>query len=562
MYKSWVLVFSVLVLLPIRWLTDLMPKETHPLLPVLPLVALVTCGELVLNNPTVSPAGPYCPGTSITISFTGTNLPEGDNIQVFWDQSSTFNPFNSQGTQIGSIPIDYTCSTCPTIMAVMFNPATCSSMYPNDEQNEFMVLGSGCGFNVSNFQLNPSVGGAGVNDSIGGSQGCGWSLANATTAVAFLTSNGTNCSGNIFAAGPGTNIPGGAIVIAFSDAFGPNVPFNFQSLCETGMPIYVISSSCDRNTNFGAYSNTLTSSPSYTLSGCSSGNTFTYNSPPPPMNSGVNNVVALGGSSFVQSSSCTDPGLSSLNFADIPIATASLNYTIPAGICGSGSGTMTYYVSGMISQNAPCSNTIYTPPSNLSLSVACPAIITPAGPFCASGSPVQLSASPTGGTWSGGAYISSTGVFNPALANIGNNTVTYTVAPCGSVSATIVVNDAPIISGSVDTTNVACTGLATGQAVFTGSINGGSNVTYDWDNADTPGNEVYPDDNSFGLSNVIAGNYYFIATSDNGCADTLEFSIGVFDPVTYDVQIFPINCFGQTGGINLYNIVSPGIFNL
>jgi len=74
MYKAWVLIFSLTVLLPVRWLVDVMPKgqNASPIVPVLPLVALIVCGELVLNNPTVSPAGPYCPGSNITISFTGT----------------------------------------------------------------------------------------------------------------------------------------------------------------------------------------------------------------------------------------------------------------------------------------------------------------------------------------------------------------------------------------------------------------------------------------------------------------------------------------------------------
>ena len=415
MYKTWVLIFSFTVLLPARWLADAMPRTTSPIIPILPLVAMITCGELVLNNPTVSPAGPYCEGSNITISFTGTNLPDGDNIQVFWDPNSGFNPFAGGGTQIGTIPIDYNCSTCPAIQAVMLNPATCNGANPADEQNEFMVMSSGCGFNVSNFQLNPSVGGFGINDSIGGSQGCQWSLASASAAVANLIANGTNCTGNIFAAGPGTDIPGGAIVVVFSDATGPTVPYDFSALCATGMPIYVLNSSCDRV--LGAYSNTTASTPSYTLAGCSSGNTYSYGMPPNPANSGINSIVSVAGS-FISTSSCSDPGLSSINFPDIPIATASLNFTIPAGTCGAPGSSMTYYVSGMISQNAPCSNTIYTPPSALSLTVACPVLLTP-GPFCASAGFVQLMTDTGGGTWSGSPFVTSTGLFNATAAGPG-----------------------------------------------------------------------------------------------------------------------------------------------
>ena len=172
MYKTWLYLISIAIALPTRWFPDALAKVPGPIWPAAAAVAAIACGELVLNNPTVSPSGPYCPGQTIQISFTGTNLPEGDNIQVFWDTNSGYNPFGGGGTQIGSIPIDYTCTTCPTILAVMVNPATCSGANPNDEQNEFMLMNSGCGFNVSNLQINPSVGGTGVNDSIGGSQGC------------------------------------------------------------------------------------------------------------------------------------------------------------------------------------------------------------------------------------------------------------------------------------------------------------------------------------------------------------------------------------------------------
>ena len=252
MYRTWLFLFSIAVILPLRWFPTVFPKVPPAVWPASAAILAVTCGELVLNNPTVSPSGPYCAGQTIQITFTGTNLPEGDNIQVFWDTNSGFNPFGGQGTLLGSIPIDYTCTTCPTILAVMVNPATCNGAYPNDEQNEFMLMNSGCGFNVSSLQINPSVGGSGVNDSIGGSQGCGFSSSTAGIVANFIA-NSTGCTGNIFAAGPTTQIPGGAIVLIFNDATGPGIPYDFSSLCATGMPIYVLNSTCDRL--LGAYSN-------------------------------------------------------------------------------------------------------------------------------------------------------------------------------------------------------------------------------------------------------------------------------------------------------------------
>ena len=73
--------------------------------------------------------------------------------------------------------------------------------------------------------------------------------------------------------------------------------------------------------------------------------------------------------------------------------------------------------------------------------------INPVAPLCSNGAPVGLTASISGGTWSGGPYVSPTGTFNPTLASLGNNTVTYTV------------------------TNGGCTAQATAQVAVSGTPN-------------------------------------------------------------------------------------------
>ena len=308
MYKAVVLIFTIGILLPLRWIPNLLSSTRDLALPA--TIALVSCSELVLGNPTMSPSGPYCSGSTVSISFTGTNLPDGDSIQIFIDDNSTYNPFSGGGDKIGSIPIEYNCTTCPTILAVNVN--ACNSV-GSDEENEFMMLRSGSGFNVSDLIINPSVGGSGANDSIGGSQGCQFA-ANTTAIVNNIISNSTDCTGNIFSAGPGTEIPAGAIVVVFNDSNGPSISFDFSSLCASGLPVYILQSTCNRL--LGAYSNSAASSPSYTLPGCTSGNTFSYNTPPTP-GSTTSNVVALGGGSFVQTSTCADPGLSGINYPNI-----------------------------------------------------------------------------------------------------------------------------------------------------------------------------------------------------------------------------------------------------
>src|SRR5687768_16529660 len=163
MYRAWVLVFSIGILLPMRWLPFLLPKAKNITLPA--TLALITCGELVLGNPTLSPPGPFCAGDVIDITFTGVNLPDGEDIQIFIDDNSTYNPFSGGGDLIGSIPIEYNCTTCPTLLGLMNNP--CNN-YPTDDDQEFMLLHSGCGFDVDGLVINTNAGSAN-NDSIGGS---------------------------------------------------------------------------------------------------------------------------------------------------------------------------------------------------------------------------------------------------------------------------------------------------------------------------------------------------------------------------------------------------------
>jgi gliding motility-associated-like protein len=75
--------------------------------------------------------------------------------------------------------------------------------------------------------------------------------------------------------------------------------------------------------------------------------------------------------------------------------------------------------------------------------------ITPlAQPLCADAAPVQLNATPAGGTWSGN--ISPTGIFNPATAGIGDHIITYAYTDANNCSAddviTVTVVPIPIVT--------------------------------------------------------------------------------------------------------------------
>lgn len=99
-------------------------------------------------------------------------------------------------------------------------------------------------------------------------------------------------------------------------------------------------------------------------------------------------------------------------------------------------------------------------------------VINPTGIICSSGGSIGLSSNISGGTWSGGPYVSASGTFNPALASVGNNSVTYTV-----------------VSG-------VCTAQSTAQI----AVSGGPNV-----NILTPAPFCENDSPDFVLANIPGG---------------------------------------------------------
>jgi gliding motility-associated-like protein len=88
---------------------------------------------------------------------------------------------------------------------------------------------------------------------------------------------------------------------------------------------------------------------------------------------------------------------------------------------------------------------------------------------CVTDGPITLTAATAGGTWSG-TGVSATGVFNPATAGVGLETVTYTLA-CGSESIAINVN--------------ACANLTVCQETNGQLTVSGGSPTYTWSQGTT-----------------------------------------------------------------------------
>jgi gliding motility-associated-like protein len=186
---------------------------------------------------------------------------------------------------------------------------------------------------------------------------------------------------------------------------------------------------------------------------------------------------------------------------------------------GNGTFTVTYTTAG------PCAD-VQT--FVVTISATTDATITAAGPFCANDAPVTLTAATGGGTWTAscGACITTGGVFDPALATIGANTVTYTISgSCGATdNETITVNAAqdatfsyPAAAYCLTDTDPTPTITGTTGGIFTisgtGVINAGTGVV--------------------DLSASGAGNFTVTYTTAGPCADVATFGITIsnsFDP--------------------------------
>lgn len=92
-----------------------------------------------------------------------------------------------------------------------------------------------------------------------------------------------------------------------------------------------------------------------------------------------------------------------------------------------------------------------------------PPVISPAGPYCKYDPAEILNANIVGGVWSGtGITDISLGMFDPSVADIGNNSVYYSLPNAGNCprvdTITIVVNDSPVSNAGNDIT--ICSGAS------------------------------------------------------------------------------------------------------
>ena len=128
------------------------------------------------------------------------------------------------------------------------------------------------------------------------------------------------------------------------------------------------------------------------------------------------------------------------------------------------------------------------------------------GPLCVNASPIQLTASPPGGTFSGTGVSGST--FNPATAGAGSHLITYTFSASGCIktaTTNIVVNANPTATVNSPT---KCTNDAAVTITATPGSGAGTDYNYAWT---VPGGANPGNVQSF--TTGIAGTYSVVITN-------------------------------------------------
>jgi len=218
----------------------------------------------------------------------------------------------------------------------------------------------------------------------------------------------------------------------------------------------------------------------------------------PQANAGLNQSICQG-QTVNLSGSFTNSNTGSETFAWTPSTNLTNTTTLTPTYTANSTQTYTLTVTSGICSSTDNVVVTMLPQSN--------ATINAAGPYCADVAPVVLTAAQTGGTWSGpGITNSSTGAFNPALANVGNNTITYSIAgSCPSTDTQVIIINA-VPNGTITPAGPFCQSAL--PATLTSASTGGTWSGTGINNATT---------GSFGSTTLAANSYTVTYNTGGNC---------------------------------------------
>lgn len=217
--------------------------------------------------------------------------------------------------------------------------------------------------------------------------------------------------------------------------------------------------------------------------------------------------------------------------------TNATNGTFDPVIAGVGTHTITYTIAG------PCGDTETT---SITVNANADATITLVGPYCQGDASVNLVGATTGGTWSGtGITNVTTGVFDPSVAGVGTQTITYTISGvCGDTKTTsITVN--PNANATITPVGPYCISdpSITLTAVDAGGTWSGTGIT----NAIT---------GTFDPSIAGAGTHTITYTISGACGDVKTTTIDV--NASFNATITPDGPYCETDPAVTLTAVDPG----
>lgn len=511
-----------------------------------------------------------CPGDTITINTTGNNLPVGGTIDWYQSPFSDFNPYNSEGTFLGSSVLPggngANCpEVCPDLLAIFINACNGSGV---EWDNEYIIFSAGKGFKVDDLEVdlpnninNPNS--TTNNDINMGIAPCGLQIPQSKL-IDSLRKGSCNPS-NIIPANPGSTIPAGALVFLFTGN-DVTVTYDLGDLCSTGKVIYVLQSNCNRTA--GAFVNAESCSGNnqerttkIQLKNCNCTDSMVYSrcgllnlDGEYAFDNGQSVQTVDNGGVTIGVNPCNGPNFDQL---PIPLLPLELKFVAADSLCNGG----TRFIKAIVNP-APSGTCPPTFSQTLEFKVVCPDVsFAPIEPqICTGGTTnIQLNSSVPNATftWTVAEQNNVSGAINGSgntiaqtlnLVEAGNGTVKYDVTATANgcigkpVSIIVTVVNGENLDITISGYTLFCDG---GKTILTASEGFG---TYVWSNGATTSS----------IEVDATGTYTVTGTVIGGCSAITSISVVEAAPIVLDVTKRDIACDGDANGFISVSVISGG----